>query len=203
MWDLRGPAPLIDQPTGNVGQLSWHAVAPGGERIAWVETDALVLQELSGGTRTRLALTDRPERAAFSPDGRRIAVHVPGRIAVFSIPGLEPIWTAPNPTSIGSVVAWSADGSIVTVSHEGAGAVLLDGRTGEELARIVEGPAGEGLSQVNVLPSLRYRLARGAHAWAVFPIPPPDTLAPAESLRRALADGGFRLRGVDLDLVSP
>src|SRR5678816_2928202 len=97
--------------------------------------------------------------------------YVPGRIAVWRVPGFEPVWSTPNPVSVGSTVGWSADGSIVTVTHEGAGAVLLDGRTGEELARIVEGPSGAGLSQVNVLPTLRYRLARGAHSWAVFPIP--------------------------------
>jgi hypothetical protein len=92
---------------------------------------------------------------------------------------------------------------MVTVAYEGAGALLLDAHTGEALARIVEGRAGAGASQVNVLPSLRYRLARRAHSWSLFPFPQPDRTAPAESLRRALAEGGFRLRGVELEYVSP
>ncbi len=54
-----------------------------------------------------------------------------------------------------------------------------------------------------MLPSLRYGLARGARSWAVFPIPPPDALAPAESLLRTQDGGGFRLRGVEFEDVSP
>jgi WD40 repeat protein/tRNA A-37 threonylcarbamoyl transferase component Bud32 len=203
VWDVRRSSLLLDEPMGRVRRLDWHAMAPGGDWIAWVEPDGLAVQQVSSGSRSKLRLSDRPETIAISPDGTRVAMYVPGRIAVWRVPGFEPVWSTTNPVSVGSTVGWSADGSIVTVTHEGAGAVLLDGRTGEELARIVEGPSGAGLSQVNVLPTLRYRLARGARAWAVFPIPTPDTLTPAASLRRALADGGFRLRGVELEVVSP
>ncbi|HUM12655.1 MAG TPA: WD40 repeat domain-containing serine/threonine-protein kinase [Myxococcaceae bacterium] len=203
LWDVRGPSILLDEPMGTVQRTDWHAMAPDGERIAWVEGDGLVVQQVSTRSRSHLHLPDRPETIDISPDGTRVAMYVPGRIAVWRLPGFEPVWSTPNPVSVGSTVGWSADGSIVTVSHEGAGAVLLDGRTGAELARIVEGPSGAGLSQVNVFPTLRYRLTRGAHAWAVFPIPAADSLSPEDSLRRALADGGFRLRGVELEVVSP
>jgi WD40 repeat protein len=203
VWDVRRSSLLLDEPMGRVRRLNWHAMDPGGAWIAWVEPDGLTVQQVSSGTMAKLRVSDRPETIAVSPDGTRIAMYVPGRIAVWRVPGFEPVWSTPNPVSVGSTVGWSADGVIVTVTHEGAGAVLLDGRTGEELARIVEGPSGAGLSQVNVLPTLRYRLARGAHSWAVFPIPAPDSLAPAESLRHALARGGFRLRGVELEVVSP
>ena len=203
VWDVRRASILLDEPMGSVRRNDHHAIVPGGESIGWLEADGFVLQQVSTGTRSRLRLPDRPETMAISPDGARVVMYLPGQIAVWNLPGFEPVWSAPNPISIGSTVGWSADGSVVTVSHEGAGAVLLDGRTGEELARIVEGPSGAGLSQVNVLPSLKYRLARGAHSWAVFPIPAPDTTAPVESLRRALDAGGFRLRGVELEVVSP
>jgi WD40 repeat protein len=203
VWDVRRSSLLLDEPMGRVRRLNWHAMDPGGAWIAWVEPDGLTVQQVSSGTTAKLRVSDRPETIAVSPDGTRIAMYVPGRIAVWRVPGFEAVWSTPNPVSVGSTVGWSVDGSIVTVTHEGAGAVLLDGRTGEELARIVEGPSGAGLSQVNVLPTLRYRLARGAHSWAVFPIPAPDSLAPAESLRHALARGGFRLRGVELEVVSP
>jgi serine/threonine protein kinase/WD40 repeat protein len=202
VWDVRRASILLDEPMGSVRRNDGHAISPSGEWIGWLEADGFVLQQVSTGTRSRLRLPDRPETMAISPDGARVVMYVPGRIAVWKLPGFEPVWSAPNPTSIGSRVGWSADGSVVTVSHEGAGAVLLDGRTGEELARIVEGPSGAGLSQVNVLPSLWYRLARGAHSWAVFPIPAPDMVAPAVSLRRALDEGGFRLRGVELEVAS-
>ena len=84
------------------------------------------------------------------------------------------------------------------------GTLLLDARTGEALARIVEGRAGAGASQVNLLPSLRHRLTRGARSWALYSDRRGRTrTAPTESLRRALAEGGFRLRGVELEVVSP
>jgi hypothetical protein len=136
-------------------------------------------------------------------DGTRVAISWPGGISVFTLPGLEPVWTAPNPTSVAVGLGWSADSSIVTVANEGVNTLLLDARTGETLARIVEGRAGAGASQVNVLPSLKYRLSRGARSWALTPLPGPDSSSPAESLRRTLAEGGFRLRGVDLEVVSP
>ena len=54
-----------------------------------------------------------------------------------------------------------------------------------------------------MLPSLRYRLARTGHSWSLFPLPEPERTAAPESLRRTLAEGGFRLKGVELEVVSP
>ena len=171
--------------------------------MAWCENDGVVLEDLSTGSLTRLALPETPRSTSISPDGTRLLVSLPSSFAVWRLPGLERVWAVPNPSSVPTAVGWSADGSIVTVAYEGAGALLLDARTGEALAHIVEGRAGAGASQVNVLPSLRYRLARTGHSWSLFPLPEPDRTAPAESLRRALAEGGFRLRGVELEVVSP
>ena len=139
----------------------------------------------------------------MSMDGTGVAISLPGAVGVFKLPGLEPAGRRriPRPSEWGS--GGAADSSIVTVANEGVNTLLLDARTGEALARIVEGRAGAGASQVNLLPSLRHRLSRGARSWALTPMPGPDTTSPAESLRRALAEGGFRLRGVDLEVVSP
>ena len=149
-------------------------------------------------------MPDSPNNSAgFSPDGARLVISFPGRIGVWRLPGLEPVWTISNPSSVRRSVDWSADGSIIIVTYEGAGAALLDARTGEELARIFEGRSGSATPEVNVHPGLRFRMSRGDRSWALFPLPGPDTSSPAESLRRALADGGFRLQGVELEVVSP
>ena len=146
-------------------------------------------------------MPDSPNNSAgFSPDGTRVVVSFPGRIGVRRLPGLEPVWTISNPSSLRTSVDWSANGSIIIVTYEGAGALLLDARTGEKVARIFEGHAG---SEVNVHPGLHFYLSRGERSWALLPLPAPDTSSPAESLRRALDEGGFRLNGVELEVASP
>jgi WD40 repeat protein len=203
VWDVDGPKLVRDEPLGGASLTAPETLSPSGDRLAWCENDGVVLEELSTGNLTRLALPETPRSTSISPDGTRLVVSLPSSFAVWKLPGLERVWAVPNPSSVPTAVGWSADGSIVTVAYEGAGALLLDARTGEPLARIVEGHAGAGASQVNVLPSLRYRLARTGHSWSLFPLPAPDRTAPAASLRRALAEGGFRLRGVELEVVSP
>jgi hypothetical protein len=202
-WNVDGPKLIRDEPLGGQLLTAWMTLSPSGDRMAWCENDGVVLEDLSTGRRTRLALPETPRSTSISPDGTRLLVSLPGSFAVWTLPGLERVWAVPNPSSVPTAVGWSTDGSIVTVAYEGAGALLLDARTGEALARIVEGRAGAGASQVNVLPSLRYRLARGGHSWSLFPLPEPDRSAPAESLRRTLTESGFRLRGVELEVVSP
>jgi serine/threonine protein kinase/WD40 repeat protein len=203
VWDVDGPRLVRDEPLGGASLTAPKTLSPSGDRMAWCENDGVVVEDLSTGSLTRLALLETPRSTSISPDGTRLVVSLPASFAVWKLPGLERVWAVPNPSSVPAAVGWSADGSIVTVAYEGAGALLLDGRTGEALARIVEGRAGAGASQVNVLPSLRYRLARGGHSWSLFPLPEPDRTAPAESLRRTLAESGFRLRGVELEVVSP
>jgi WD40 repeat protein len=203
VWDVDGPKLVRDEPLGGASLTAPDTLSPSGDRMAWCENDGVVLEDLSTGSLTRLALPEAPRSTSISPDGTRLLVSLPASFAVWRLPGLERVWAVPNPSSVPAAVGWSADGSIVTVAYEGAGALLLDGRTGEALARIVEGRAGAGASQVNVLPSLKYRLSRGANSWALTRLPGPETTTPAESLRRALAEGGFRLRGVELEVVSP
>ena len=201
VWD--GPKLVRDEPLGGVMLTAPKTLSPSGDRMAWCESDSVVLEDLSTGSLTRLALPETPRSTSISPDGTLLVVSLPASFAVWKLPRLERLWAVPNPSSVPTAVGWSADGTIVTVTYEGAGALLLDARTGEALARIVEGRAGAEAAQVNVLPSLRYRLARTGHSWSLFPVPEPDRTAPAESLRRALAEGGFRLRGVELEVVSP
>jgi hypothetical protein len=116
---------------------------------------------------------------------------------------MERVWAVPNPSSVRAAIGWSVDGSIVTIAYQGAGALLLDARTGESLARVVAGRSGVGASQVDVLPGLRFLISRGPRSWALRPLPRPDAVSPQESLRRALSEGGFRLRGVEIEAVSP
>jgi len=203
VWDVRGRAVVLDEPTGAAALNAPVVLSPAGDRLGWIEADGFVLEDLSSGGRSRLPLPERADGASISPDGTRVVVSLPGRFGLWKVPGLEPVWTIPNPSSVRATVGWSADGAIVTVAYQGAGALLLDARTGELLARLVGGRAGVGASQVNVLPSLRSRISRGPRFWALIPLPGPDTTPPAESLRRALAEGGFRLRGVEIEAVSP
>jgi WD40 repeat protein len=203
VWDVDGPKLVRDEPLGGASLTAPKSLSPSGDRMAWCENDGVVVEDLSTGSQTRLALPETPRSTSISPDGTRLVVSLPSSFAVWKLPALERVWAVPNPSSVPTAAEWSADGSIVTVAYEGAGALLLDARTGEALARIVEGRAGAGASQVNVLPSLRYRLARTGNSWSLFPLPAPDGTAPAESLRRTLAEGGFRLRGVELEVVSP
>jgi serine/threonine protein kinase/WD40 repeat protein len=203
VWDVDGPRLVRDEPLGGVSLTAPKTLSPSGDRMAWCENEGVVLEELSTGRLTRLALPETPRSTSISPDGTRMVVSLPASFGVWKLPGLERVWAVPNPSSVPAAVGWSADGSIVTVAYEGAGALLLDGRTGEALARVVEGRAGAGASQVNVLPSLRYRLARTGHSWSLFSLPGPDSTAPTASLRRTLAEGGFRLRGVELEVASP
>jgi tRNA A-37 threonylcarbamoyl transferase component Bud32/WD40 repeat protein len=203
VWDVDGPKLVRDEPLGGASLTAPKTLSPSGDRMAWCENDGVVLEDLSTGSLTRLALPETPRSTSISPDGTLLVVSLPASFAVWKLPRLERLWAVPNPSSVPAFVGWSTDGSIVTVAYEGAGALLLDAHTGEALARIVEGRAGAGASQVNVLLSLRYRLARTGHSWSLFPVPEPDSTSPAESLRRALADGGFRLRGVELEVVSP
>jgi serine/threonine protein kinase/WD40 repeat protein len=204
VWDVQGPTLILDEPMGTDSTRAWHAFSADAKQIARFEEGALVLEEIAGGSKRRLPVPESPNNsAAFSPDGARLVISSPGRIGVLRLPGLEPIWTIPNPSSVRKSVDWSADGSIIIVTYEGAGAALLDSRTGEELARIFEGRSGSAAPEVNVHPGLRFRMSRADRSWALFPLPEPDRTAPAESLRRALAEGGFRLRGVELEVVSP
>ena len=203
VWDVAGPSLVRDEPLGTALLPPQKSFSSLGDRIAWPESNGLAVEDLSTGSIARRPMPGTPSAVSISPDGTRIAVSVSGSFSVWRLPGLEKVWVVPNQSSLTAAVGWSADGSIVTVAYEGAGALLLDARNGESLARIVEGRAGAGASQVNVLPSLKYRLSRSGNSWAVASMPPPDTSAPAESLRRALAEGGFRLRGVDLEVVSP
>ncbi|HUM12657.1 MAG TPA: WD40 repeat domain-containing serine/threonine protein kinase [Myxococcaceae bacterium] len=204
VWDVRGPSLILDEPMGSDSTRAWHAFSPDGRQIGRFEEGALVLEELPGGSKRRLPVPDAPDNSAgFSPDGARLVISFPGRIGVWRLPGLEPVWTTPDPSSVRKSVDWSADGSIIIVTYEGAGAALLDARTGEELARIFEGRSGSTAPEVNVHPGLRFRMSRADRNWSLFPLPRPDTSSPAESLRRALAEGGFRLRGVDLEVASP
>ncbi|HTS79435.1 MAG TPA: WD40 repeat domain-containing serine/threonine protein kinase [Myxococcaceae bacterium] len=203
VWDVDGPKLVRDEPLGGTSLSAWKTLSPLGDRMAWCENDGVGLEDLSTGSLSRIALPETPRATVISPDGTRLVVALPASFSVWKLPHLERVWTVPNPSSVPALLGWSADGSIVTVAYEGAGALLLDGRTGKALARIVEGRAGAGASQVNVLPSLRHRLSRGGRSWALTPMPGPDTTSPANSLRRVLAEGGFRLDGVDLEVVSP
>ena len=203
VWDVRGRAVVLDEPMGAADLNAPVVLSPAGDRLGWIEADGFVLEDLSSGVRSRLPLPDRANGASISPDGTRMVVSLPARFGLWKVPGLEPVWTIPNPSSVRATVGWSADGAIVTVAYHGAGALLLDGGTGELLARLVGGRAGVGASQVNVLPSLQARISRGPRFWALVRLPGPDTTPPAESLRRALAEGGFRLRGVEVEAVSP
>jgi WD40 repeat protein len=204
VWDVRGPTLILDEPMGSDTTRAWHAFSPDGSQIARFEEGAFVLEELPGGSKRRLPVPDSPNNSAgFSPDGTRLVISFPGRIAVWSLPSLAPIWTISSPSSVRRSVDWSADGSIIIVTYEGSGATLLDARSGEELARIFEARSGSTTPEVNVHPGLRFRMARGERSWSLFALPGADTSSPAESLRRALAAGGFRLRGVELEVVSP
>jgi serine/threonine protein kinase/WD40 repeat protein len=204
VWEVRGPTLILDEPLGSDSTRAWHAFSTDAKQIARFEEGALVLEEIPGGSKKRLPVTESPSNSAgFSPDGARLVISSPGRIGVWTLPGLEPIWTIPNPSSVRKSVDWSADGSIIIVTYEGAGASLFDARTGEELARIFEGRSGSTAPEANVHPGLRFRIARGERSWSLFPLAKPDVTTPAESLRRALDEGGFRLRGVELEVASP
>jgi WD40 repeat protein len=201
VWDIRGHTLILDEPMGSDSTRAWHGFSPDGRQIGRFEEGALVLEELPGGSKRRLPVPDSPNNSAgFSPDGARLVISFPGRIGVWRLPALEPIWIISSPSSVRRSVDWSADGSIIIVTYAGSGATLLDARTGEELARIFEGRSGSAAPEVNVHPGLRFRIARGERSWSLFPLPGPDTSSPAESLRRALEEGGFRLKGVELEV---
>jgi serine/threonine protein kinase/WD40 repeat protein len=203
VWDVGGRAVVLDEPMGTAELSVPFVLSPAGDRLGWIEPDGFVLEELSSGARSHLPLPEKANGVSISPDGTRVVVSLPAIFGLWKVPGLEPVWTVPNSSSVRATMGWSADGAIVTVAYHGAGALLLDARTGELLARLVGGRAGIGASQVNVLPSLRSRISRGPRSWALIGLPGPDTIPPAESLRRALAEGGFRLRGVEIEAVSP
>ena len=202
VWDVRGPSLVRDEPMGAADLSLPFTLSPTGDRLGWMEGNEFVLEDLSSGSVRRLALPARADGASISPDGTRVVISFPGEFGLWKVPGMERVWTFPYPSSIPAAVGWSADGSTVTVAYEGAGAFLLDGRTGVKLARIVAYRTGTGAS-VNVLPSLRFRISRGPRSWVLRPLPRPDTLSPEDSLRRALTEGGFRLLGAEIEAVSP
>ncbi|HET6984324.1 MAG TPA: hypothetical protein VFI53_19430, partial [Myxococcaceae bacterium] len=203
VWDVSGPSLVRDEPLGSAHLSPPETLSRRGEWVAWVETDGVGVEELSTGARRRLPLPETPLAPSISPDGTRLVVVLPASFTLWKLPELEPVWAVPNPSSVPAAVAWSSDGSTINVAYEGAGALLIDGRTGEALARMVEGRLGAGASQVNILPSLKYRLARAGNSWALTSVPSPDPTSPSESLRRTLDRGGFRLNGVELEVVSP
>jgi serine/threonine protein kinase/WD40 repeat protein len=202
VWDVRGPSLVRDEPMGAADLGVPFTLSSTGDRLGWFEMNAFLLEDLSSGSVSRLALRERANGASLSPDGTQVVISLPGEFGLWKVPGMEPVWTFPYPSSVRAVLGWSVDGSIVTVAYEGAGALLLDARTGEKLARIVASRAGVWAS-VTVLPSLRFRVARGPRSWVLRPLPSPDTLSPQESLRRALAEGGLRLHGVEIEAVTP
>ena len=204
VWEVQGPSLILEAPMGNDTTRGWHAFSPDGTEIARFEDGALVLEDLSTRKIRRLAVLDSPENSAgFSPDGARLAISSPGQIGVWRLSDLQPVWKVANPSSVRTSVDWSADGSMLIATYESTGAALLDGRTGQTLARISEGRSGSSAPEVNVEPGLRFRMTRAARGWALFPLPRPDATPPAESLRQVLELGGFRLRGAELEVVSP
>ncbi|HET6984496.1 MAG TPA: protein kinase [Myxococcaceae bacterium] len=202
VWEVPAGGVVLDEPMGAADLNGPVVFSPAGDRLGWIEGDGFVLEDLSSSVRRRLPLAEKADGASVSPDGTRVVLSLPARFGLWTVPTLQPVWTVPDSSSVRATVGWSKDGSIVTVAYQGAEALLLDSGTGELLARIVASRSGVGASQVNVLPSLQSRISRGARSWALLPLPGPDATPPAESLRRALAEGGFQLRGVEIEAVA-
>ncbi len=99
------------------GTVNWLAFAPDGS-LASTSDDGRIRLYGPGLAEPALAnLQDgRPWGAAFSPDGKRLAIGSAGgpHVALFSAPGLKPLQTldgAAGRTGALSVVAWRPDGS--------------------------------------------------------------------------------------------
>jgi hypothetical protein len=145
VWDVDGPKLVRDEPLGGVSLTAPKTLSPSGDRMAWCENDGVVLEDLSTGSRTRLALPETPRSTSIS----RMAPGCSSPFPRASRSGGCRVsnGSGPSQSFLRARQLWDgpADGSIVTVAYEGAGALLLDARTGEALARIVEGRAGAGL----------------------------------------------------------
>jgi hypothetical protein len=183
-WDVDGLKLVRDEPLGGVSLTAPKTLSPSGDRMAWCENDGVVVEDLSTGSLTRLALPETPRSTSISPDGTRLVVSTPRELRGLEAAGPRRVWAVPIPLRAGSS-RMVADGSSSPSLTRGRRALV-----GAEANRGV-GVARAGAYQVNVLPSLRYRLvlARGRCS------APAGPHAPAESLRRALASG-FRLSGV-------
>jgi WD40 repeat protein len=171
VWELPGASLVRDEPMGAVELRTPFTLSPVGDRLGWIEASEFVLEDLASGSVRRLSLPGRAEAASISPDGTQVVVSLPGSLSLWKVPGMEPVWAVPNPSSVRAAIGWSVDGSIVTIAYQGAGALLLDARTGESLARVVAGRSGVGASQVDVLPGLRFLISRGPRSWALRPLP--------------------------------
>ena len=111
VWDVDGPKLVRDEPLGGVSLTAPKTLSPSGDRMAWCENDGVVVEDLSTGSLTRLALPETPRSTSISPDGTRMVVSLPASFAVWKLPGLERVWAVPNPSSVPAAVGWSADGS--------------------------------------------------------------------------------------------
>ena len=123
-----------------------------------------------------------------------------GKVAidVYDADSLRLLLRVPNPTWVYQDLHWSSDNSALVVDRYGQATALLDSATGETFATIGVKRGSTFNEATIVSPSLRFSLSRGDGFWTIYPLPPPDSAPPRESLSRILRDSGLALRGVEL-----
>jgi WD40 repeat protein len=123
------------------------AIAPGGERAAWVADDAVVLRGADGAN-TTLAPPGLPTALDFSPDGARLAVgDETGVVTLYTLATGASSGLSMGEGQVAPVVnlAFSADGQQLA-GQANDGAVVVWGADGATIARLQGSKASESLA---------------------------------------------------------
>ncbi len=203
LWDIAQKTPLWSE-SSRVGTSSDTIdVSSNGQQVLWTRGSSVFVHRVGDTNDAELGLDDAVHNAAFSNDGRRVAVVSFSTISVWAIGRSRPLWQARNFSSVVQEVHWSSDDSALMVLYDSLGTSLLDSGTGERFANLTVSKPGAFATQEIVLPSLRYRISRGDGAWEMWPLPAPDDGPPPESLRRVLSESGLEMGGVELLDAAP
>jgi RNA polymerase sigma factor (sigma-70 family) len=153
-----GSALIWERATGRP-QSRWHkpgvplvnvTLSPDGKLLAGTARLRVWLWEPAGGKERLLGPADAlPDRLAFSPDGRRLAMTTSltqvgkedPRVHVWDVAAGKELWQVPSGhPSYRQVVAWSPDGRLLATAGRDGAVRLRDAATGAEVRTLPNEP---------------------------------------------------------------
>ncbi len=117
--------PLDGSPTITIGQGSWAALSPDGQRVAYAYEGLRVIDVASGQTSLLIA-EDSSYAMSWSPDGKRIAL-IRGGDGVYTInaDGSQLQRVPGSSADMIGIAGWLLDGQHIAVSRISSGGTLM------------------------------------------------------------------------------